>query len=72
MTFIVDHFTRGIRGPIAHLRDYRYPNKWCPFQIWSIPSTVTRLSMNRWQSLGLLKTCSQRAGAAAEPEAGAA
>jgi hypothetical protein len=37
MTFIVDHFTRGIRGPIAHLRDYRYPNKWCPFRIWSVP-----------------------------------
>jgi hypothetical protein len=27
MTFIVDHFTRGIRGPIAHLRDYRYPQR---------------------------------------------
>lgn len=36
MVFIVDAFTNGARGPIAHVRDYRYANDSKPFQIWSI------------------------------------
>jgi hypothetical protein len=36
MTFIVDSFTHGQRGPVAHVRDYRYPGDHYPYQIWSI------------------------------------
>jgi hypothetical protein len=36
MTFIVDAWTDGERGKVAHVRDYRYPSKLRPFQIWSI------------------------------------
>jgi len=35
MTFIVDSFG-GVSGKVAHVRDYRYPNKFKPYQIWSI------------------------------------
>jgi hypothetical protein len=40
MTFVVDEFTNGVLGPVAHVRDYRFPPsqlKAKPFQIWSIP-----------------------------------
>lgn len=36
MTFVVDKFTDGARGRVAHVRDYRYPNRPGGFQIWSI------------------------------------
>lgn len=38
MTFIVDKFTDTInnRRQIAHVRDYRYNNNGCDYQIWSI------------------------------------
>lgn len=32
----VDKFTNGVRGPVAHCRDYRYPETHFPYQIWSI------------------------------------
>jgi hypothetical protein len=34
MTFVVDGFTDGQAGKVAHVRDYRRR----PFQIWSIPA----------------------------------
>jgi hypothetical protein len=34
MTFVVDRFTDGQAGKVAHVRDYRHR----PFQIWSIPA----------------------------------
>lgn len=39
MTFIVDKFTDGVAGKVAHVRDYRWPpetNMGRPFVIWSI------------------------------------
>lgn len=36
MTFIVDNFTPGLQGEVAHVRDYRYPGDHRPFQIWSL------------------------------------
>jgi hypothetical protein len=37
MTFPVDNFTRSLRGPVAHVRDYRFSREFKPFQVWSIP-----------------------------------
>ena len=37
MTFVVDSFTPGQQGQVAHVRDYRYPGAHYPWQIWSIP-----------------------------------
>lgn len=38
MTFLVDTFTPGIAGPVAHVRDYRYrrDDVGKEFQIWSL------------------------------------
>lgn len=37
MTFLVDSFTDGVRGRVAHVRDYRYPNEGGkPYCIWSL------------------------------------
>lgn len=36
MTFPVDSFTPGVRGPVAHVRDYRYFGSHYPYQTWSI------------------------------------
>lgn len=49
MTFVVDCFTDGLRGPVAHVRDYRYPgprNNGEPFQIWSIAADGYELIEN--------------------------
>ena len=38
--FLVDHFTPGVGGLVAHVRDFRYPQCERPtvrdFQIWSL------------------------------------
>lgn len=36
MTFMVDEFTPGAEGPVAHVRDYRFDKSPGGFQIWSI------------------------------------
>jgi hypothetical protein len=36
MTFVVDSFTDGVKGKVAHVRDYRIPQNGKAFQIWSI------------------------------------
>jgi len=36
MVFPVDKFTNGVAGPVAHVRDYRYPGDHRDYQIWSI------------------------------------
>lgn len=36
MTFVVNRFTVGLRGPVAHVRDYRYPGDHFPWQVWSL------------------------------------
>lgn len=38
MTFIVDSFSPGAAGDVAHVRDYRYPQDGRPYCIWSIPA----------------------------------
>jgi hypothetical protein len=41
MTFVVDHFTEGQSGNVAHVRDYRHigMHSLTPsFQMWSIPA----------------------------------
>lgn len=38
MTFLVDKFTNGVRGMVAHVRDYRFPSPTQAYQIWSIPA----------------------------------
>lgn len=37
MIFVVDKFTDGISGQIAHVRDYRYDGFY-GYAIWSIPA----------------------------------
>jgi hypothetical protein len=37
MLFVVDNFTSGLMGPVAHLRDYRYgKDNHKGFQTWSV------------------------------------
>jgi hypothetical protein len=38
MTFVVDRFSEGSRGQVAHVRDYRYPRPDIKrdHQIWSL------------------------------------
>lgn len=38
MTFVVDRFTDTVdhRGQMAHVRDYRYPGTYFPWQVWSL------------------------------------
>lgn len=38
LTFIVDSVTKGLHGPVAHVRDYRYSSSTNAYCIWSIPS----------------------------------
>lgn len=38
MTFVVDSLTLSGDGKsrVAHVRDYRYPNDFKPYQVWSL------------------------------------
>ncbi len=36
MTFIVNEFTEGAYGPVAHVRDYRFVSDASKFQVWSL------------------------------------
>jgi hypothetical protein len=36
LTFLVESFTEGVSGPVAHVRDYRYRSEPSTYQIWSL------------------------------------
>ena len=36
MTFVVDSFSNSTSGKNAHVRDYRYPNDYAKYQIWTL------------------------------------
>ena len=35
-TFMVEDFTSGQAGDVAHIRDYRFPSKSRDYQVWSL------------------------------------